>query len=76
MVPLTLFLLFVFALLYGGFKTPHPTAKGVVVGWTFVLALYSSTSDNVLYSTNHAFLVGLSCALMHCRPAALHPSLR
>ena len=76
MVPLTLFLFFVFAMLYGGLKTSHSTARGVVVGWALVFALYSLTSDNVLYSTAHAFIVGLSCALMRCRPSAQSGVLR
>ena len=62
--PSTLFLLFVLAMLYGGFKIRHSTARGVVVGWAIVLGLQGLTGDGVLYSTSNAFIIGLSCALI------------
>ena len=63
-VPSTLLLLFVFAMFYGGVKIRHSSARGVVVGWAIVFGVHSLTSDGVFYSTSHAFIIGLSCALM------------
>ena len=63
-VPSTLLLLFVFAMLYGGAKIRHPSARGVVIGWAIVLGLHGLTSDGVFYSTSNAFIIGLSCVLI------------
>ena len=63
-VPLTLLLLFVATMFCACAKTTGSVARSVVAGWVVVFAVNALASDNVLYSTSQAFIVGLSCALI------------
>ena len=65
-VPLTLLLLFVATMFCACAKASSAVARSVAAGWMVVFAVNALTSDNVLYSTSQAFILGLSCALI-CR---------
>ena len=70
-VPLALYLLFLFSLLRLCRTAPHSPARDAVVGWAFLIALHS-LFHYLLGLPFLAFLIGVSCAL--AVSARTHPA--
>ena len=65
-VPLVLFLSFfsVSGLFLFRRSAANPVAKTAIAGWTFVIAIYCLSDNNVLTFRLYVFLIGVSCAVM------------
>ena len=63
LVPLSLYLAFLFSLLRLHWTVPRSPAADTVVGWGLVLALHGMTQHHLLTLGACMFLAGLSCAL-------------
>ncbi len=62
-VPLSLYLLFLFSLMRLHWTAPSSLARDSIVGWAIVMALYNMAFQHLLSIGAHMFLFGLSCAL-------------
>ena len=62
-VPLSLYLLYLFSLLRLRWTAPESLARDVIVGCTIVLILTSFTSDNMYDRWPSVFLFGVNCAM-------------
>ena len=63
-IPLTLFLLAIGALLRTSLALSEPLVASVVAGWTVVFVLACLTADGNLYFAWNNFIFGLSCVLV------------
>ena len=62
-VPLSLYLLFLFSLLRLHWTAPKSLVRDAIVGWAIVMALFSMAFHHLLTMGAFVFLAGLSCAL-------------
>lgn len=75
-VPLSLYLLYLFSLLRLRWILSGSLARDVIVGWAIVVALSSFTSHNLLALWTVSFVFGVSCAMTAALMEAWSPSLR